>query len=198
MVAQKRSREAKPSTDAPVHEGDATVAAAALVNYLKKQDESKAATSLLPEASKVFVSIQFLQSLPRRVSKIKCGVVLPHPIYTREDQEVCLITTGPQRKWKDKLQGQEGLENIKKIIDMNKLRKKYKAFESKRQLATGFNCFIADTAVAPFLPQILGKTFFQRNKEPLTINMTRAPRSIIRALHSTHYSIQDNANRMFL
>ena len=172
-------------------------AATALLKYIKEKDETSNKNVLLTEASRVLVSIQLMQSLPGRQSKLKHRATLPHPLYTRDDQEVCLITTAPQSKWKEVVRPEESLSNIKKVIDMNKLRKKYKSFEAKRRLATGFNAFLCDQAVVPFLPKLLGETFFARNKEPLHVDMAKAPKSLEKALNCTHYSIQDNSCCMY-
>eukprot|EP01064_Diplonema_japonicum_P001656 TRINITY_DN1109_c0_g1_i1.p1 TRINITY_DN1109_c0_g1~~TRINITY_DN1109_c0_g1_i1.p1 ORF type:complete len:332 (+),score=109.55 TRINITY_DN1109_c0_g1_i1:51-1046(+) len=169
-------------------------AAAALVKYMQGVEEKEDKMNLLAEAGPVFMVVQLMQSAGKGPSRKRRAVKIPHPMNTKENVEVCLITTAPQRKWKDKIkESPEGLENIKKVIDMNKLRKKFKSFEEKRQLATSFNQFVADEAVLNFLPAILGKTFFRKSKEPICINMKKFPTSLRAALASTSYSLRENA-----
>jgi ribosome biogenesis protein UTP30 len=50
------------------------------------------------------------------------------------------------------------------VVDLSKLRKKYKAFEVKRQLCNSYQVFLADERILPMLPKNLGKSFFSRNK----------------------------------
>eukprot|EP01060_Flectonema_neradi_P017757 TRINITY_DN2459_c3_g1_i1.p1 TRINITY_DN2459_c3_g1~~TRINITY_DN2459_c3_g1_i1.p1 ORF type:complete len:359 (+),score=85.33 TRINITY_DN2459_c3_g1_i1:42-1118(+) len=169
-------------------------AATALLKYLRECEAKADASALLPEAGQVFLNVTLVQSLPRSTSKVRRPVELPHPIFTREDQEICFLTTNPQRTWKDKIAeaNSDTLSNIKKVIDMNKLRKKFKSYELKRQLATGYHLFVADEAIMNFLPNLLGKAFFSRSKEPITINCKKFPQSLESAVKSTSYSIRDN------
>ena len=171
-------------------------AAAALLKYLKECEAKADANALMPEAGHVFLNVTLVQSLPRTGSKVRRAVEIPHPIYTRDDQEVCFLTTNPQRTWKDKIAeaNSDDLSNIKKVMDMNKLRKKFKSYDLKRQLATGYHLFVADEAIMNFLPGLLGKSFFSRSKEPVTINCKKFPQSLESALKSTSYSIRDNTS----
>eukprot|EP01059_Diplonema_ambulator_P024202 TRINITY_DN4005_c0_g1_i3.p2 TRINITY_DN4005_c0_g1~~TRINITY_DN4005_c0_g1_i3.p2 ORF type:complete len:373 (+),score=184.95 TRINITY_DN4005_c0_g1_i3:1465-2583(+) len=174
-------------------------AAEALLKFMREKEGKEGKMDLLAEAGPVFVKFDLMQSSAKGVARKRTGVKLPHGIHNRDGNEVCLITTAPQRKWKDKIKAQpEGLENVKKVIDMNKLRKKFKSYEEKRQLATAFNLFVADEAVMNFLPAMLGKVFFARSKEPLCINMKKFPASLKDALASTSYSLRDNNSASIL
>ncbi|KAJ9459136.1 putative ribosome biogenesis protein C8F11.04 [Diplonema papillatum] len=172
-------------------------AAAKLLTFMEAA-EKKQGNTLIAEASPIFLSVSLMQSLPKTKSMKRVSVPIPHSIFARDNQECCLITTSPQRQWKDIVCPRPEFKNIKKIIDINKLRKKFKAFESKRQLATQFNYFLADEAVVNFLPKLLGDTFFRRNKEPVLVNMKKFPKSLTAALDSTSFSIQDNVNLSIL
>jgi ribosome biogenesis protein UTP30 len=74
-----------------------------------------------------------------------------------------LIVKDPQREWKDKVQ-EANLSKVTKVIGVGKLRDKFKPFESKRQLCSQYNLFVADDRVVEMLPKILGKTFFLKKK----------------------------------
>ena len=89
--------------------------------------------------------------------------------------EICLFVKDPQREYKNLIFNELSLNNnsstgsnqsfkIAKIIDISKLRKKYKEFEAKRILCNSFDLFLADERVLPLLPKLLGKYFFNKKK----------------------------------
>ena len=59
------------------------------------------------------------------------------------------------------------------VIGVSKLRKEYSVFEQRRQLAESYDLFLADERVLPSLPRLLGKTFFQKKKQPIPIRLTK-------------------------
>lgn len=107
---------------------------------------------------------------------------LPHPIYTRDGMDVCLITKDPQRTFKDRLIANP-IPNVTKVgerlhcracaralaacaqvIGVSKLREKYKQYEERRKLLATFSLFLSDDRVIPLLPALLGSKFFQKKK----------------------------------
>jgi ribosome biogenesis protein UTP30 len=58
------------------------------------------------------------------------------------------------------------------VIAISKLRAKYKSYESKRQLFSEHDIFIADDRVVTMLPPILGKAFYERGtKRPIAVSI---------------------------
>jgi ribosome biogenesis protein UTP30 len=113
---------------------------------------------------------------------------LKYPLRT-EDQQVCLITKDPQREYKDQLRSKNLMEStVHKVIGVTKLRQKYKPHEAKRLLCRSYDSFLADERVIPLLPKLLGKTFFERKKIPVPVNLTRKDvgKELERALDSTY------------
>lgn len=102
-------------------------------------------------------------------------VRLPHPFVSLETAEICVITKDPQREYKDKLTacGLKVGANIK-VIGVEKLKKKYKEYESKRNLRKAHHVFLADARVLPMLPPLLGKTFFVKRRLPAAVDLTKA------------------------
>lgn len=91
---------------------------------------------------------------------------------------ICLITKDPQREWKDKIQEMIGGESplktrITKVIGISKLRQKFKQYEAKRQLCKSFDLFLADEALLPLLPKLLGKKFFSSKKLPVPVSLNK-------------------------
>ena len=53
---------------------------------------------------------------------------------------------------------------VLQVISLTKLRKNYKSYESKRQLADLYDVFICDDRIYHLLPKLLGKAFFAKKK----------------------------------
>lgn len=111
--------------------------------------------------------------------RLKPGkILLPHPYLdtASPDLRICLITTDPQRKVKDLIAHPtfplDLAKRIGRIIGMAKLKAKYKSFESRRQLLSEYDVFLADDRIITYLPQILGKVFYQKgNKRPVPVSL---------------------------
>jgi len=97
-------------------------------------------------------------------------LTLPHPWRTLDQTELCLIVKDPQRAVKDRC----AAERITaKVIGIEKLKKKYVPFESRRRLRGAYDFFAADERVLPLLPKLLGSEFYKSNKLPLPLNLKR-------------------------
>jgi len=106
------------------------------------------------------------------MTKIKpMRIEIPHPLYRDNGSEICLFVKEPQRKYKDMV-SEANISSVKKVIDVLKLRKKHTTFEAKRILCMSYDIFIADRAVLPFLPRLLGKKFFRMKRQPIPINVS--------------------------
>lgn len=63
------------------------------------------------------------------------------------------------------------------MIDIGKLKKKYKQYEAQRQLQAEHDLFIADDRIVTELPKVLGKTFYKATtKRPIPVDM-QAPKA---------------------
>ena len=49
---------------------------------------------------------------------------------------------------------------VAKVIGISKLRRKYEAYEARRQLCSSFDLFLADDRILPSLPKCLGEYLF--------------------------------------
>lgn len=105
---------------------------------------------------------------------------LAHSLYNDTD-DVCLfvkdIEAGHKRDYqptidyfREKLDA-VGITNIKAIMPMSQLVKDYKQSEMVRKLANTYDCFLADSRIAPHLAKMLGKTFAVQKKSPIPVRM---------------------------
>lgn len=100
---------------------------------------------------------------------------IPHPLHASSNSTICLITVNPQRQYKDIIASDAFpaalRSRITRIIDLKKLKAKYKSFESRRQLRDSHDIFLADDRIVTELPLILGKSFYKQTaKRPIPVN----------------------------
>ncbi|PWA81164.1 Ribosomal protein L1 [Artemisia annua] len=112
-----------------------------------------------------------LSQIPQNPSTNK--LPLPHPLFSKQTQ-VCLIIDDrniTSKHAKDKILSDGIL--VTKVIKLSNLKTCYKPFEAKRKLCDSYDIFFADKRVIPFLPKLLGTTFFNKKKLPLPVDLTR-------------------------
>ncbi|KAG4305177.1 hypothetical protein PORY_001347 [Pneumocystis oryctolagi] len=97
-------------------------------------------------------------------------IMLKHPIID-PDSECCLIVKDPQRFYKDLVTSAKLNKRITKVIGVSKLRKKFKSYEQRRALRDSYDLFLADDRVIHLLPNLLGKTFYEKKRQPIPIDL---------------------------
>ncbi|XP_054455062.1 ribosomal L1 domain-containing protein 1 [Anoplopoma fimbria] len=122
------------------------------------------------------ISLLFtLWKIPKKPQTIR--IPLPHGQRPDTD-EVCLFTRDEpnmtseqtQRFYKKLLQ-EKGVKNISEIIPYKVLRTEYKPHEAKRRLLGNFDMFLSDDRIRRLLSSHLGKHFYERKREPLSVNL---------------------------
>ena len=108
--------------------------------------------------------------------RLKPGKIpIPHSLNKSADSKICLFTPDPQRTFKDVIRHPSfptGLSSrITRVIGLSKLKARYKSFESRRQLLSEHDIFLADDRIITILPRILGKIFFESTKRPVPIDL---------------------------
>jgi ribosome biogenesis protein UTP30 len=102
---------------------------------------------------------------------------LPHSIIP-SDVRICIFTKDPQRAYKDLIyeSGEFPAElrnKVARVIGVDKLKKKWKSFETKRQLLAEYDVFMVDERVTKIVAEALGKTFYgTKSKRPIPIKLT--------------------------
>ena len=70
------------------------------------------------------------------------------------------------------------IDGIHKVLAMSKLRTSYKQYKDRRELRDRFDDFYCDDRVVPMLGKLLGKSFFDRKRQPISVRVTRGPESL--------------------
>jgi ribosome biogenesis protein UTP30 len=101
-------------------------------------------------------------------------ILIPHSLNTDPESTICIFTASPQRAYKDIFGSDEVPEALRKritrVIDLNKLKAKFKAYEAQRKLYSEHDIFLADDRIINQLPKVLGKSFYKTTtKRPIPI-----------------------------
>ncbi|CAB1313092.1 unnamed protein product, partial [Coregonus sp. 'balchen'] len=99
----------------------------------------------------------------------------PDSLLLDESQHISLLFT----LWKIPKQAQtiriplpHGIRtNTDEVIPYKMLRTEYKPFEAKRRLLGNFDMFLSDDRIRRLLSSHIGKHFYERKKEPLSVNL---------------------------
>ncbi|KIJ62675.1 hypothetical protein HYDPIDRAFT_182713 [Hydnomerulius pinastri MD-312] len=144
----------------------------ALHTYATKQENERAENELLP-GNEQHIWLQIAVKMMQPEQKLKpIRVPLKYPVIDPRTSSVCLITKDPQREYKDLLE-QHKIKFISRVVGVEKLKGKFKAYEARRLLLKENAMFLADERVIPLLPRLLGSKWFEAKKQPIPVNLTR-------------------------
>ncbi|RAK97872.1 uncharacterized protein BO80DRAFT_504348 [Aspergillus ibericus CBS 121593] len=109
-------------------------------------------------------------------NRLKPGKIpIPHSLNASPSLSICLITADPQRSVKnivaDPSFPQHLTSRIDKVIGFSKLKDRYKSFESRRQLLSEHDVFLADDRIIMRLVNTLGKIFYKSSKRPIPVRI---------------------------
>lgn len=184
---------AEADADAPppgLEVDQVALAVAALLQHVAGQAakaDDAAGAALVDSDTDVPVSVILgFKLMPDRARVRPLLLRLSTPLYTSGVAEVCLIVKDPQRAVKDYFAAAGDSGGVTRVMGLEKLRKRYRTFEAKRELMNQYDLFLADDRVEPLLPKLLGSPFFRSKKVPMSVRLSRNPvKEAKRALHST-------------
>ncbi|KAJ3853587.1 ribosomal protein L1p/L10e family-domain-containing protein [Lentinula lateritia] len=159
----------------------------ALFTHVSDVAAKKADTQLLPDAEQSFWLTVALKKQPQSSSLKVFTIPVTYPIVDPRKESVCLITKDPQRTYKDLIVDND-IHFIHKVVGIEKLRGKFKAYDARRALLKEHGLFLADKRIIPLLPKLLGSKFFNAKKQPLPVTVTRKDlkKELERAINSTY------------
>jgi ribosome biogenesis protein UTP30 len=162
-------------------------AAKALVAHMKKHVEEKQQEapkkSLAADEDEaeevdepIFLSLATKKQIGNTKSLKPVAIKLPHPIIAN-DVRICIFTKDPQRAYKDLVASDafpEALRGkVQRVLGVDKLKKRYKAFEQKRALLAEYDVFMVDDRVIKIVAECLGKVFYKsKSKRPIPVRLT--------------------------
>ncbi|KAG2625837.1 hypothetical protein PVAP13_3KG296300 [Panicum virgatum] len=182
-----------PQPPHPVSRETVAGAVASLTKWMKKR-AAEAPPNLLADERDDLVVLQLsLRRIPASPTTKPRLLPLPHPVVGHDGASVCVISddrpnsrSPPASVLLDASKSLHGLP-VSEVIPLSTLRTDYRPYESRRRLAASHDLFIADRAILPLLPRVLGKAFYSTKKAPIGVDFTRVgwPEQVRKVLGST-------------
>lgn len=150
-------------------------------NLLAAQDSDDEDEDADANAQPIWLSLSTKQYIADKHKLKPSKIPVPNTLNDSSEGTICIITTDPQRAVKnvvaDPTFPTELSTRITRIIGLSKLTARYKTFESRRQLLSEHDVFLADDRIVSRLPKVLGKVFYKGTaKRPIPLNL--APRDV--------------------
>ncbi|CAL4937649.1 unnamed protein product [Urochloa decumbens] len=168
-------------------------AVASLTKWMKKR-AAEAPPNLLADERDDLVVLQLsLRRVPASPTTRPRLLPLPHPVAAHDGASVCFISddrpnsrSPPASDLLGASKSLHRLPAVSEVIPLSTLRTDYRPYESRRRLAASHDLFIADRAILPLLPRVLGKAFYSTKKAPIGVDFTRVgwPEQVRKVLHS--------------
>ncbi|XP_057310960.1 ribosomal L1 domain-containing protein 1-like isoform X2 [Hydractinia symbiolongicarpus] len=150
------------------HVTQVKLAVSALLAHLDDQSSKKARKNELFKKDDDLWLLLGFRKIPQVNLKPK-KIPLPHTLH--QESDICLISKEPGKVMREKL-AEKNVTCIKKAISLTKLRKEYKTYTLKRQLANSYDLFLCDERIYALVVRSFGKEFFKRRKEPVPVRLT--------------------------
>ncbi|KAE8773645.1 ribosomal L1 domain-containing protein 1-like [Hordeum vulgare] len=172
----------------------ATVASAvaALTKWMRER-AAEAPPNLLADERDDLVVLQLsLRRVPPKPTTKPHLLPLPHPVVAHSAASVCVISDDRAGSGSPAataiLDAARSLKlPVSEVVPFSALRTDYRPYESRRRFAASYDLFLADRALLPMLPRLLGKAFYSTKKAPIAVDFTRAgwPEQVRKVLGST-------------
>lgn len=167
-------------------------AVASLTKWMRAR-AAEAAPNLLTDERDDLVVLQLsLRRVPAKPTTKPHLLPLPHPVVAHSSASICVLSddrAGTGNPAASAILDAARYLNlpVSEVIPFSALRTDYRAFESRRRFAASYDLFLADRALLPMLPRILGKAFYSTKKAPIAVNLARAgwPEQVSKVLNST-------------
>lgn len=161
--------------------------AAAAVAKQAEEEKAGGVRSLFEEDESIFMMFA-MNKTPTESRTKPFQIPLAHTLYGQDGQEVCLITKDPVKPFKEYIE-ENPIPGLTKVIGFTQLKRNYNQYKTKRELLVSYDLFLADDRILPLLPPVLGKSFFERKKQPypVVIKGRNWTPQITRARDSTYF-----------
>lgn len=131
-----------------------------LLKYIGEQQEQ--GPPQLLEEDELFHLVVALKKAPVGPRKDKpIRLRIPNPLFSADGAEICLFVKDHKgeghKAAKARLANLQKNGGVAKIVGLSKLRTKYESHESKRQLCSSYDLFLADERIIPSLPKLIGE-----------------------------------------
>ncbi|BGP27656.1 ribosomal protein L1 superfamily protein [Rhodotorula toruloides] len=176
--------------DIPVSSAQCEKALNALLKHVENVQEKRGEEELLGEQEEKVFLVVGLKQAPKRETHKPVRIPVPHPVLNPRQSPVTLFVKDPQREYKD-LIASSNIGFISRVVGLDKLRKKHKTYEAKRQLLKEADLFLVDDRVMVDVGKCLGKMWRDAKKQPIPVAIQRKDlkAELERAIASTYMNV---------
>ncbi|KAI1330869.1 electron transfer flavoprotein alpha-subunit [Xylariaceae sp. FL0255] len=173
----------RSDTALPLVEAEKTLQASqALLTHIQKETKNRAENSekkdLLADGNGSMEDIPIWLLFGTKRHAVESGrnlrptkITVPFPLETDTQKSICIIVAQPQRWYKNLVASDEFPSELRgrvsRIIDIAKLKAKFKSYEAVRALYQQHDIFLGDARIINRCPGILGKVFYKSQKKRL-------------------------------
>uniref|UniRef100_A0ACD5U0S8 Uncharacterized protein n=1 Tax=Avena sativa TaxID=4498 RepID=A0ACD5U0S8_AVESA len=158
-----------------------------------RERAAEAPPNLLADERDDLVVLQLsLRRIPAKPATKPHILPLPHPVVAHSAASVCVISDDRAGSGSPAaaaiLDAAKSLGlPVSEVVPFSAIRTDYRPYESRRRFAASYDLFLADRALLPMLPRLLGKSFYSTKKAPLAVDFTRArwPEQVLKVMNST-------------
>ena len=148
-------------------------------NLLPASDD--ASESDAEDAQSIWLNITTKQHIVDKNRLKPSKIAVKNPLNDSSSLSICIISADPQRAVKNAVADPTFptslSSRITKIVGYTKLKAKYYSFESRRELLSEHDIFLADDRIITRLPATLGKVFYKGTaKRPIPIHIAQENR----------------------
>ncbi|PIK44599.1 putative ribosomal L1 domain-containing protein 1 [Apostichopus japonicus] len=173
----------------------------AFTKQAKKQKSGEAKEILLADENDQFeiqVSVWIVGGTRTKTVPIQ----LPHNMY-QKDRDALLFVKDIEKKrpefteqhFKDLLSDKD-VEGVSKVMPIRVLKREYRPFEARRNLARSYDLFLTDVKILGCLSDHLGKEFYKRNKYPVAVDLDKKDlnKEISRAISAAYINLSNKGS----
>jgi ribosome biogenesis protein UTP30 len=193
MPSQKKDQAKAIATAKPdVPRATVAKAVASLTKWMRERAAGAAPNLLADERDDLLILQLSLRRLPAKPANKPHLLPLPHPVFNHSAASVCVISDdragsgSPAAAAILDAARSLGLP-VSEVVPFSAVRTDYRPYESRRRFSASHDLFLADRALLPMLPRLLGKSFYASKKAPLAVDFTRAgwPEQVRKVISST-------------
>ena len=124
---------------------------------------------LLEEDNIISIEIDYTSTGQRKNTPVK--IVLKKSLFNPVDGDTALlIVSDKAEKVKNELK-ESPVEGVTKVVTLDKVRKTFARYKQRRDLVNSFSRILADEAIVPMIPSVLGNASIKSRKLPISVKL---------------------------
>jgi ribosome biogenesis protein UTP30 len=161
----------------------------ALLKHLRIEREKSGGKDILVDDGEFLSVVLTMRRTPDAGKNKAIRIPIPHTLYDPDEgYQMCLFVKDKDvGTLKTRLEATP-VDGLTKVIGLQKLRTDYQRYKDKRKLCDSYDLFLTDDSILPMMTKALGKEFFKKKKQPVSVRLTvnDLPKELGRARNATY------------